>query len=85
MRSVRKAVKALPKSPRKQKAVVTSLAKKLDLRILPQNRSRRKKQDLSQEEESWLRKFFGRPDITYETPGKKRPSLYGQSERSKNF
>ena len=70
MRSVRKAVKALPKSPRKQKAVVTSLAKKFNLRILPQNRSGRKKQDLSEEEESWLRKFFGRPDITYVTPGK---------------
>ena len=43
MRSVRKAVKALLKSPRKQKAVVTSLAKKFNLRILPQKRKWKEK------------------------------------------
>ena len=85
MRSVRKAVKALPKSPRKQKAVVTSLAKKFNLRILPQNRSGRKKQDLSEEEESWLRKFFGRPDITYVTPGKNDQVYMGKVNGQKFF
>ena len=34
--SLRKAAKALPKNPRKQKAVVTSLAKKFNVRIASQ-------------------------------------------------
>ena len=37
MRSVRKAEKSLPRSPRKRNAVVSSLKKKFQLRILPQH------------------------------------------------
>ena len=37
MRSVRKAEKSLPRSPRKRNAVASSLAKKFQLRILPQH------------------------------------------------
>ena len=37
MRSVRKAEESLPRSPRKKNDVVSSLAKKFQLRILPQH------------------------------------------------
>ena len=51
MRSLRKGEKALPKSPRKQKAVVTSLAKKFALKIAPQQNNRGgKRQELTEEE-----------------------------------
>ena len=36
LRSIKKAKKALPKSPRKRNVVVTNLAKKFQLRMVPQ-------------------------------------------------
>ena len=74
MGSVRKAEKSLPRSPRKRNAVVSSLARKFQLRILPQdsqsNRGR-PKQDLDADEKSWLIDFIDRQDITCTTPGKR--------------
>ena len=68
MRSVRKAEKSLSRSPRKRNAVVSSLAKKFQLRILPQhsqsNRGRQSK-ILMQTKKSWLIEFLDRLDITY--------------------
>ena len=70
--SIKKAEKALPKSLRKRNAVVTSLAKKFQLCIVPQSENRgRPKLELNKEEKSWLTDFLGRPDITYVTPGKR--------------
>ena len=72
MLSLRKAEKALPKSPRKQKAVVTSFAEKFELKIAPQQNNRgSKRQEITEEEQSWLSEFLSQPDITYVTPGKK--------------
>ena len=77
MRSLRKPEKRLPENPRKkaerkQKAVVTSLAKKFDLKIAPRRNNRgRKRQEITEEELSWLSEFLSQPDITYVTPGKK--------------
>ena len=72
MRSLWKAEKTLPKSPRKQKAVVTSLAKKFKLKIAPQQKNRGwKRQEITEEEQSWLSQFLSQPDITCVTPGKK--------------
>ena len=88
MRSVRKAEKSLPRSPRKRNAVVSSLAKKFQLRILPQhsqsNRGRTK-QDLDADEKSWLIDFLDRQDITYTTPGKRDQVYMGKINGKKVF
>ena len=84
MQSFRKAEKALPKSPRKQKAVVKSLAKKFELKIAPQQNSRgRKRQELYEEEQLWLSKFLSQPDITYVTPDKKDQIYMGKVDGQK--
>ena len=74
MKSVRKAKKSLSRIPRKRNAVVSSFAKKFQLRILPQhsqsNRGR-PKQDLDADEKSWLIDFIDRQDITCTSPGKR--------------
>ena len=71
MWSLQKAEKVLPKSPWKQRAVVTSLAKKSDLRISPQPSSRGwKRQNLTDDERSWLPEFLGRHKITNVSLGK---------------
>ena len=76
MRSFKKAERSLPKSPRRRNAVVSSLAKKFQLRILPQQDNRgRPKQILDADEKSWLIDFLDCPDITYIMPGK-RDQIY---------
>ena len=61
----------MPKSPRKQRAVVTSLTKKSDLRIATQpSSSGWKGQDLTDDERSWLPEFLGRHKITNVSLGK---------------
>ena len=84
MRSVRKAEKSFP-TKRKRNTVVSSLAKKFQLRILPQhsqNNRRRPKQDLDADTKSWLIDFFGRQDITYFTPGKRDRVYMGNGLRN---
>ena len=66
LRSMRKVERALPKSARKRDNVVSSLAKKFQLRIMPQtNNIGRPKQELETDEKSWLLDFLDRPGITY--------------------
>ena len=73
MRWVSKAKKSLPRSPRKRNAVVSSLAKRFQLWILPQhlrcNRGR-PEQDVDADEKSCLIDFVDHQNITYNTPGK---------------
>ena len=79
LRSIKKGEKALPKSPRKRNAMMTSLAKKFQLRIVPQSENRgRPKLELNKEEKSWLTDFLGRQDITYVTPGKRNQVYIGK-------
>ena len=88
LRSVRKAEKSLPRSPRKRNAVVSSLTKKFQLRVLPQdsqsNRGR-PKQDLDANEKSWLIDFLDRQDITYTTPGKRDQVYMGKINGKKVY
>ena len=88
MGSVRKAEKSLPRSPRKRNAVVSSLTKKFQLRVLPQdsqsNRGR-PKQDLDANEKSWLIDFLDRQDITYTTPGKRDQVYMGKINGKKVY
>ena len=87
-RSVRKAKKSFPRSPRKGNTAVSSLAKKFQLRILPQhsqsNRGR-PKQDLDADEKSWLIDFLDRQDITYTTPGKRDQVYMGKINSKKVY
>ena len=69
--SLKKVVKALPKSPNKRIQIVKSSARKFDLGIkLDHKKLCRPEKTLSDEEQTWLSKFLDRPDITYSNPGK---------------
>ena len=86
MRSLKKAERSLPKNPRRRNAVVSSLAKKFQLRILPQQNNRgRPKQILDADEKSWLIDFLDRPDITYTMPGKKEQVYMGKVNGKKVY
>ena len=89
MKSVRKAKKSLSRIPRKRNAVVSSFAKKFQLRILPQhsqsNRGR-PKQDLGADKKSWLIDFFDRQNVTCVAPGKRDQIYMGkQNKRQKSL
>ena len=84
MRSLKKAEKALPRSPNKKKAVVASLCKKFQLRIVPQNRGR-KKQELNEDEIAWLTEFLDRPVVSLITPGKNDHVYVGKVDGKKQF
>ena len=64
-RSIKKAERSLPLSPRKEVEVIGSLAKKFRLSIaVAKNKTGRKKNELSQEEREPLENFLERADIT---------------------
>ena len=60
--------RSLPSSSRKKNFVIRTLAKKFNLRIAVHNKSGRKKNELSEEEEEWIDDFVERSDIIYTTP-----------------
>ena len=79
MRSLRIGEKALPKILRKQKVVVISSAKNFELKIAPQQNNRGwKRQEVTEEKQSWLSEILSQPDITYVTPGKKDQICMGK-------
>jgi len=84
MRSLRKAEKSLPKSPRKQKAVVQGLAKKFNLRIVQTEKRGRKLNALADDERTWLNDFLNRLDIVYITPGKNDNVYMGKVDGKKS-
>ena len=67
---------------------MSSLAKKFQLRILPQhsqsNRGR-PKQDLDADEKSWLIDFLDHQDITCTTPGKRDQVYMGKINAKKAY
>ena len=83
-RSLKKVVKALPKSPKKRTEIVKFLASKFDLWIkLDHKNLGHPENALSDEEQTWLSKFLDRPDITYTNPGKNNQRYIGK-ENGKN-
>jgi len=82
VRSIKKAEKALPKYPGKQK---------FQIKILPQNETAekpkrgRKKNERDDQELGWLEEFTNRPDIIYTTPGKKDQVYMGKVDGEKVF
>ena len=86
MKSLKKAERSLPKSPRRRNAVVSSLEKKFQLRILPQQNNRGlPKQILDADEKSWLINFLDRPDITYTMLGKRDQVYMGKVNGKKVY
>ena len=70
--SIQKVAKTLPKCPRKRKEVISALANRFKLRIKPtQSKAGRPKNELTESEKEWLKKFLDKPDITHVTPGRK--------------
>ena len=76
-RSLRKVESVLPKSPRKNPEIVESLAKKFQIRIQYKSTGR-PKDDLKEEEKTWLIEFLDRTDISYATPGKNDQRYVGK-------
>ena len=75
-RNLRKAIRALSRSPRK-KEIVKSLASTFNLRIQLKNNGQ-PKNELSEEEPICLEQFFQRPDMTYIALGKNQRKYLGK-------
>ena len=73
--TVHKTERSLPSSPLKRVEVIGTLAKKFNPRVAVPNKSGRKKNKLSEEEEEWIENLLERSDITYPTPGR-RDTIY---------
>ena len=85
-RSLKKVVKALPKSPNKRIEIDKSLASKSDLGIkLDHKKQGRPENALSDEKQTWLSKFLDRPDITYINPGKNNERYVGKENGKSEF
>ena len=63
--SLKQAVDNLPKGPNKKMEVIGSLAKKYRIRIALSKRKERKYEDLSEEQNDWLKEFMDRSDMTF--------------------
>ena len=85
-RSIKKAERSLPFSPRRKAEVTGSLAKKFKLRIaVAKNKTGRKKNKLNQEEREWLENFLERADITYTTPGRRDTVYVGMDHGKRQY
>ena len=80
-RRIQKVAKALPKSPRKRKEVISALVNKFKMRTKPiQLKVGRPKNKLTESEKEWLKNFLDKPDITYVIPGRKDHRYVGKVE-----
>ena len=84
--TLKKVVKALPKSPNKRIEIVKSLASKFDLRIkLDHKKLGRPENASSDEKQTWLSKFLDRSDITYTKSGKNNQRYVGKENDKSVF
>ena len=83
--SLKKVEDALPKSPHKRNDVVSTLAKKYQLRIQVQKGGKPQKNH-TEEQKQWFRKALDCPDLSMINPGKKNNVYIGKvdGERSKS-
>ena len=85
-RSIQKATKTLPKTPRKRKEVISTLANKFKLRVKPtQSKAGRPKNELTESEKQWLKNFLDKPNITYVTPGRKDDRYVGKVDGKSQY
>ena len=84
-RSLIKAARNLPQSPRQKAEVLQGLVKKYETRIqFKENRGRPRK-DLSDEQQQWLTTFLERSDITYMNPGRKDCVYSGKVDGDRKY
>ena len=83
-RSIKKVEDALPKSPHKRKEVVSTLAKKNQLRIEVNKRGRPQKNH-TEEQKQWLRKVLDSPDLSMIYPGKKDNVFIGKVDGERRY
>lgn len=77
-RSIKRAEKSLPGSPRKRLEIIGSLAQKYKVLLArPPNRGR-KFRALDEDQTAWLMDFLDRPDITLTNPGTKESVYIGK-------
>ena len=84
-RSIKKAERSLPQSPRRKKEVIKSLASKFNVRVQLAQKAGRKKNSLSEEEIQWVIDFLNRADISYTTPGRRDNVYLGKVNKIKKF
>ena len=84
-RSVRKTERLFPSSPRKSAEVIGTFAKIFNLRIAVHNKSERKNNELSEEEEEWVENFLERSGITYTTSGRRDTVYVGMDAGKRGY
>ena len=85
-RSISRAEKALPQSPRKKNEILCSLAKKYKLRIvMSKKKSGRKATELTDEEKQWIVDNLDRADLTYVNPGRKDHVYIGKKDGERQY
>ena len=84
-RSVLRAERYLPNSPRKKSEVLSDLAKKYELRIQYGNKRGRKTKTLTKEQDDWLLDVLERSDMTYTNPGRKDHIYMGKIDGEKVY
>lgn len=84
-RSISRAEKNLPASPRKKTEIVGNLTKKYNMKInLIEGRGRKPKV-LSKEQEKWLTEYLERPEMTYTNTGRKDNVYTGKIDGKKHY
>ena len=86
-RSLLRAERNLPKSPRKKTEIVTALVEKFELRVKPIENANlgRPKIELSDAQNKWLLNFLDRSDLSYTTPGRKDQQYVGKIDGQSQF
>ena len=85
-RSISRAEKALPKSPRKKNEILGSLAKKYKLRIvMNKKKTGRRATELTEEEKQWIVDNLDRADLTYVNPGRKDHVYIGKKDGERQY
>ena len=84
-RSVSRAEKNLPNSPRKKSEVISNLAKKYELRIQYKKKRGPKAKHLASDQEDWLMEVFERSDLTYTNPGRRDHVYTGKVNGEKQY
>ena len=84
-RSLLKAEKGLPKSPRKKAEIIKKLATKYQLRINPKENRGRPGKCLDDNQKEWLLELINRSDITYTNPGSADNVYIGKFEGKRKY
>lgn len=74
-RTIKRVEKVLPRSPRRKSEVIKTFASKFNVKVKLGEKVGRKKNNLSDQEQQWVKEFLNRADISYTTPGR-RDNVY---------